>query len=156
MFGFLKRKVREVKAPVDGEIVAIESVDDEVFSKKLVGDGVAIIPVSNIFTAPIDGTITKIFSTNHAYSIRSKKDLEVMVHIGLDTVDLNGAGFERLAKEGDTVVCGDEIIRVDLDALREHAKDIITPIIISDVSDVKSIEKNLNIVKSGDVIMEVN
>jgi len=79
-----------------------------------------------------------------------------MVHIGLDTVDLNGAGFECLAKEGDTVVCGDEIIRIDLDALREHAKDIVTPIIISDESDVKSIEKNLNIVKSGDIIMEVS
>ena len=156
MFGFLKRKLREVKAPVDGEIVAIESVNDEVFSKKLVGDGVAIIPVTNIFTAPIDGTISKIFSTNHAYSIKSEKDLEVMVHIGLDTVDLNGAGFERLAKEGDVVKAGDEIIRVDLDALREHAKDIITPIIISDESDVKEIEKNLNIVKSGDVIMEVS
>jgi PTS system glucose-specific IIA component len=156
VFGFLKRKVREVKAPADGEIVAIESVNDEVFSKKLVGDGVAIIPVTNIFTAPIDGTISKIFSTNHAYSIKSEKDLEVMVHIGLDTVDLNGAGFERLAKEGDKVKAGDEIIRVDLDALREHAKDIITPIIISDESDVKEIDKNLNIVKSGDVIMEVS
>ena len=156
MFGFLKRKVREVKAPVDGKIVALESVNDEVFSKKLVGDGVAIIPVSNIFTAPIDGIVTKIFSTNHAYSIKSTKDLEVMVHIGLDTVDLNGAGFERLVKEGDTVVSGDAIIRVDLDALREHEKDIITPIIISDESDVKSIEKKLNIVKSGDIIMEVS
>ena len=156
MFGFFKRKLREVKAPADGEIVALESVNDEVFSQKLIGDGVAILPVSNIFSAPIDGTITKIFSTNHAYSIKSSKDLEVMVHIGLDTVDLNGAGFERLAKEGDKVVCGDEIIRVDLDTLREYAKDIITPIIISDESDVKSIEKKLNIVKSGDIIMEVS
>jgi PTS system glucose-specific IIA component len=156
MFGFLKRKIREIKAPVDGQVVALESVNDKVFSQKLVGDGVAIIPVSNIFTAPIDGTITKIFSTNHAYSIKSRKDLEVMVHIGLDTVDLNGAGFERLAKEGDEVVCGDAIIKVDLEALREHAKDIITPVIISDESDVKSIEKKFNIVKNCDVIMEVS
>ena len=79
-----------------------------------------------------------------------------MVHIGLDTVDLNGAGFERLVKEGAEVACGDAIIRVDLEALREHAKDIVTPIIISDESDVKNIEKKLNIVKSGDVIMEVS
>ena len=156
MFGFLKRKVREVKAPVDGKIVAIESVNDEVFSKKLVGDGVAILPVSNIFTAPIDGTVTKIFSTNHAYSIKSEKDLEVMIHIGLDTVELNGAGFERLAQEGDAVACGDAIIKVNFEVLREQGKDIITPIIISDESDVKSIEKKLNIVKSGDVIMEVS
>jgi len=156
MFGFLKRRLREVKAPADGEIIALESVNDEVFSKKLVGDGVAIVPVSNVFTAPIDGIITKIFSTNHAYSIKSMKDLEVMVHIGLDTVALDGNGFERIANEGDEVKAGDAIIRVDLSYIREHAKDIVTPIIVSDESDVKRLEKKLNIVKSGDIIMEVS
>jgi glucose-specific phosphotransferase system IIA component len=156
MFGFLKRKIREIKAPVDGQVVALESVNDDVFSQKLVGDGVAIMPMSDVFTAPIDGTITKIFSTNHAYSIKSTKDLEVMVHIGLETVALEGKGFERLANEGDKVKAGDPIIRVDLGYIREHAKDIITPIIITDESDVKSIDKRLNIVKSQDMIMEVS
>ena len=156
MFGFLKRKIREIKAPVDGQIVALESVKDDVFSQKMVGDGVAVIPMSNTFTAPIDGVVSKIFSTNHAYSIKSPKDLEVMVHIGLDTVSLDGKGFERIANEGDEVKAGDAIIRVDLAYIREHAKDIITPIIISDESDVKNIEKKLNIVKSGDIIMEVS
>jgi len=79
-----------------------------------------------------------------------------MVHIGLDTVALDGKGFERIANEGDEVKAGDAIIRVDLAYIREHAKDIITPIIISDESDVKNIEKKLNIVKSGDIIMEVS
>lgn len=156
MFGFLKRKAREIKSPVDGQVVALESVNDEVFSQKLVGDGVAIIPMSNTFTAPIDGTVTKIFPTNHAYSIKSPKDLEVMVHIGLDTVALEGKGFERIANEGDQVKAGDPIIQIDLGYIREHAKDIITPIIISDDSDVKKIEKRLNIVKNQDIIMEVN
>jgi PTS system glucose-specific IIA component len=156
MLGFLKRKVREIKSPVDGQVVALESVDDKVFAQKLVGDGVAIIPMSNVFTAPIDGTISKIFPTNHAYSVKSPKDLEVMVHIGLDTVELEGVGFERLAKEGDEVKAGDPIIQVDLGYIREHAKDIITPIIISEESDVKEIDKRLNIVKSQDIIMEVN
>ena len=156
MFGFLKRKVREIKSPVDGQVVALESVDDEVFSGKMAGDGVAIIPMSNIFTAPIDGIVTKIFSTNHAFSIKSEKDLEVMVHIGLDTVALEGKGFDRLVKEGDSVKAGDDIIRVDLAYIKEHAKDIVTPVIISDESDVKSIEKRLVVVKSQDVIMEVN
>ena len=155
MLGFLKRKVREIKSPADGQIVAIESVDDQVFSQKLVGDGVAIIPMSNVFTAPIDGTISKIFPTNHAYSVKSPKDLEVMVHIGLDTVELEGVGFERLAKEGDEVKAGDPIIRVDLGYIRDHAKDIITPIIISEESDVKEVDKRLKIVKSQDIIMEV-
>ena len=156
MFGFLNRKVREVKAPVDGEIVSIESVNDEVFSQKMAGDGVAIVPISNVFTAPIDGTISKIFVTNHAFSIKSKKDLEVIVHIGLNTVNLNGKGFERLASEGDEVSCGDEIIKVDLNFLKENNIDTITPIIISDESIFKTIEKKLNIVKEGDTIMEVN
>jgi len=156
MFGFLKRKVRDVNSPVDGQIVALESVPDDVFSQKMVGDGVAVIPVSNVFTAPIDGVVSKIFSTNHAYSIKSEKDLEVMVHIGLDTVALEGKGFTRIANEGDAVKAGDVIIEVDLAYIREHAKDIITPIIITDESDVKNIEKNLAIVKSQDKIMEVS
>jgi glucose-specific phosphotransferase system IIA component len=154
MFGFLKRKVREIKAPVDGEVVSLSCVNDEVFSQKLVGDGVAIKPMSNIFTAPIEGKVTKIFSTNHAYSIKSNKDIEVMVHIGLDTVELNGAGFDRLVKEGDHVTAGEPIIKVDMSVLQQ-AKDTITPIIISDGSDFKKIEKKLNIVKMGDTIMEV-
>ena len=79
-----------------------------------------------------------------------------MVHIGLETVALEGKGFERLANEGDKVKAGDSIIRVDLEYTRKHAQDIITPIIISDESDVKSIEKRLNIVKSQDMIMEVS
>ena len=156
MFGFLKRKTREIKSPVDGQIVALELVEDDVFSQKMVGDGVAVIPMSNRFTAPIDGVVSKIFSTNHAYSIKSTKDLEVMVHIGLDTVALEGKGFTRVANEGDEVKAGDVIIEVDLAYITKHAKDIVTPVIISDESDVKSIEKRLDIVKSQDIIMEVS
>jgi len=156
MFRFLKRKVREIYAPVDGKVVTLESVHDEVFSQKMVGDGVAIIPISNRFTAPIDGVVSKIFSTNHAYSIRSDKDLEVMVHIGLETVSLNGKGFTRIASEGDQVKAGDVIIEVDLNYIQTHAKDTITPVIITDQSSIKTIEKRLVIVKCKDKIMEVN
>jgi len=155
MFGFLKRKVRDIYAPVDGNVVKLESVDDEVFSQKMVGDGVAIMPISGDFTAPIDGVVSKIFSTNHAYSIKSDKDLEVMVHIGLETVALDGKGFTRVASEGDSVKVGDMIIKADLAYIREHAKDIITPIIITDESDIKEILKEYSVVKSQDKIMEV-
>jgi len=155
MFGFLKKKVKEIKSPADGEIIDIESVNDEVFSQKMVGDGVAIIPTSSKFTAPIDGVVSKIFPTNHAYSIKGKKALEVMVHIGLDTVTLEGRGFTRIAQEGDEVKAGDLIIEVDLAYIKEHAKDIVTPIIISDESDVKELSKKLMVVKNQDVIIEV-
>ncbi|MBD3791203.1 MAG: PTS glucose transporter subunit IIA [Campylobacterales bacterium] len=156
MFGFLKRKQREIFAPVDGQVVALEEVEDEVFSQGMAGDGVAIRPVSGLFTAPISGKVSKIFETNHAYSIKSDKDLEVMVHIGLETVALKGRGFERLVQEGERVEAGDPVIKADLAYLVEHAKDTITPVLVMEESDVKTIEKKFKIVKSGDLIMEVN
>lgn len=155
MFGFLKSKTVEVKAPVDGEVLSIESVNDDVFSQKMVGDGVAIRPTGNLFTAPIDGVVSKIFSSNHAYSIKEDNGLEVMVHIGLETVALNGKGFTRQAQEGDKVKAGDLIIEADLAYIKAHAKDSITPVIILDESESKSIEKKLGSVKSSAVIMEV-
>jgi len=156
MFGFLKRKIREVYAPVDGEILSLSKVNDEVFSQNMLGDGVAISPISSSFTAPIDGVISKIFPTNHAYSIKSSKDLEVMVHIGLDTVSLDGKGFRRIAKEGDEVRVGDVIIEADLAYISSCGKDTITPIIFLENSDIKKIDKNFSIVKSGDKIMEIS
>ncbi len=155
MFGFLKRKKRDVYSPIDGQLVALENVDDEVFAQRMAGDGVAILPIGDTFVAPIDGVITKIFSTNHAYSVKSKEDLEVLVHIGLETVALKGEGFERLAQEGDEVKVGDPIIKVDLNYIKEHAKDIITPILITDESKYEAIDKNTNVVIAGDEIMEV-
>lgn len=155
MLGFFRRKIREIYAPVDGEIVALDTVDDEVFSQKMVGDGVAIVPVTGDFRAPIDGVVSKIFSTNHAYSIQSDKDLEVMVHIGLETVALEGKGFTRMANEGDKVKAGDLIIKVDLAYIQAHAKSTVTPIIVTDESTVKDIKKYLSVVKSHDLIMEV-
>ena len=156
MFGFLKRKPREIKAPVDGMLIPIEEVDDEVFSAKMAGDGIAIMPVGDTFVAPIDGLITKIFSTNHAFSIKSKQDLEVLVHIGLGTDGVIRAGFERLAQEGDEVTAGTPIIKADLNYIKANAKDIVTPILVTDESKFDEIDKNDNVVKSGDPIMEVN
>ena len=156
MFGFLKRKPREIKAPIDGMLIPIEEVDDEVFSAKMAGDGIAIMPIGDTFVAPIDGVITKIFSTNHAFSIKSKQDLEVLVHIGLETVALKGEGFERLAQEGDEVTAGTPIIKVDLNYIKDNAKDIVTPILVTDESKFDAIDKNDNVVKSGDPIMEVH
>ena len=153
MFGLMRRKPREIFAPADGKVVPIESVDDEVFSKKLAGDGVAIVPVSDTFCAPIDGRVSKIFATNHAYIIQGKKDLGVMVHIGLDTVALEGKGFERLVEEGAHVKAGDPIIKADMAYLGEYAKDIITPVIITEESRYKELEKKHAVVKQGDAII---
>ena len=156
MFGIFKKKPLEIKSPVNGKVVTLDSVPDEVFATKLAGDGVAVIPQDGTFKAPIDGIVSKIFDTNHAYIITSDSGIEVMVHIGLETVALNGKGFTRIASEGDSVKVGDVIIEADLDYIKEHAKDTITPIIISDESEFKEILKEYNVVKTSDKIMEVN
>jgi glucose-specific phosphotransferase system IIA component len=155
MFGLFKSRQKKILSPVDGEIVDISSVPDEVFSQKMVGDGVAVRPENGLFCAPIDGIVAKIFATNHAFTVRGEKSLEVMVHIGLETVALEGRGFERLVSEGDRVKAGDPVIRADLDYISKHALERITPIVISEESCVKEIEKKLHNVKQGDVIMEV-
>ena len=104
----------EILAPLSGEIVDIEDVPDVVFAEKIVGDGVAIKPTGNKMVAPVDGVIGKIFETNHAFSIESDNGIEMFVHFGIDTVELKGEGFKRVAEEGQNVKAGDTIIELDL------------------------------------------
>jgi PTS system glucose-specific IIA component len=150
MFSFFKKSVL-VYAPTSGEIKRLEDVDDEVFSAKMAGDGVAILPESGLFCSPVDGKITRVFPTKHAFSIESR-GVEILVHIGLDTVELKGEGFELLKSEGESVRVGDEIVRVDLELLKSRGKDIITPIVVADRS-IKDIK--LGSVERGDLIFKV-
>ncbi|XBC37724.1 MAG: PTS glucose transporter subunit IIA [Buchnera aphidicola (Meitanaphis elongallis)] len=135
-------------APLSGSIVNIEDVPDIVFSKKIVGDGIAILPNSNVILAPIDGTIGKIFKTLHAFSIKSKKNnIELFVHFGIDTVNLKGIGFEKIAQENQTIKIGDPIINLNLPLLQKTAKSILTPVVVSNIETFKEIHK-----KSGQVV----
>ncbi len=155
MFGLFKAKSVEVAAPVMGEIAALESVNDEVFSQKMVGDGIAIRPADGSFGSPLDGEITKIFPTGHAYRVRHKSGVEVMVHIGLDTVSLKGDGFEIVANEGESVKAGDTIIRADLDLIEKLGREIVTPVIVSEMGSFKRVEKKSGSVAKADIVMEV-
>ncbi len=155
MFGWFKRKCRKVYAPVDGQTIDITEVPDEVFAQKMAGEGVAIRPETDLFCAPIEGTIKKIFPTNHAYIVDDGKGFSVTVHIGLESVGLKGKGFERLVEEGAKVSVGDPIVRVDLSYLAQEGIDCVTPIMLSENADRKHVEKFLRIVKQGDEIMEV-
>ncbi|NLJ91487.1 MAG: PTS glucose transporter subunit IIA [Aeromonadales bacterium] len=127
--------------PLSGEIVALETVPDVVFSEKIVGDGIAIKPNGNKIVAPFDGTISKIFETNHAFSIESDSGIELFVHFGIDTVELKGEGFVRVAQEGQAVKQGDTIIEFDLALLNEKAKSTLTPVVISNMDEIKEIKK---------------
>jgi len=155
MFGLFKPKKQTIVSPVDGDIVPLESVQDEVFSTKLAGDGLAIVPRSNTFVAPVAGVISKIFSTNHAFSIRTKNGLEVLVHIGLDTVALNGEGFTRLAQEGDTVSVGSPIIAADIEFIKSQGKEIVTPIVLNHDKEISIATHNSRIVREGESLMEI-
>ena len=155
MFGLFKSKKYTIVSPADGDIVALEDVPDEVFSAKLAGDGIALMPRSNTFVAPVSGTISKIFSTNHAFSIRTSTDLEVLVHIGLDTVELNGEGFKRLAEEGDKVSIGKPIISADLAFIESQGKSIITPIVLNHEKILTLNIDSVRVVREGENLIEV-
>jgi sugar PTS system EIIA component len=141
MFKFLKgKKNTQLIAPLSGKIVKIEDVPDDVFAQKMVGDGVAIDPTSELVLAPCDGTIGKVFNTNHAFSMESKDGLELFVHYGVDTVDLEGKGFDRFVEQGAEVKAGDKILSADLKYLKANAKSVITSIVISNMDELKTFE----------------
>ncbi|MGL9760185.1 MAG: PTS glucose transporter subunit IIA [Symbiopectobacterium sp.] len=131
----------EINAPLSGETVNIEDVPDVIFAEKIVGDGIAIKPTGDKMVAPFDGTISKIFETNHAFSIKSDSGIELFVHFGINTVELKGEGFKRIAEEGQHVKKGDLIIELDLGFLEEKAKSTLTPVVISNMDEIKELTK---------------
>jgi len=148
-----KKSMISIQAPLSGEIVPIEEVPDTVFADKIVGDGVAIIPSGDMMVAPCDGTIGKIFETNHAFSIKSDDGIELFVHFGTDTVNLKGKGFSRIAKEGQRVKTGEPIIGFNLAFLKENAPSVITPIVISNIEEVKELIKISGSVTKGESVV---
>ncbi|HEQ1857505.1 TPA: PTS glucose transporter subunit IIA [Providencia alcalifaciens] len=143
----------EIIAPLSGEIVNIEDVPDVVFAEKIVGDGIAIKPSGNKIVAPVDGTIGKIFETNHAFSIESVEGIELFVHFGIDTVELKGEGFKRIAEEGQSVKKGDVVIEFDLALLEEKAKSVLTPVVISNMDEIKELNKLSGTVTVGETVI---
>ncbi len=125
MFNFLKHKNKSltVKAAADGQLQAITEVNDDVFSTKMLGDGYAIVPTSGHIYAPIAGKITTVFPTKHAIGIRSAQGLEVLIHLGLDTVELKGLPFNSAINEGQDVKAGDLLSVMDLSLLRAQGYD---------------------------------
>jgi len=156
MFGLFKAKKQVVVSPADGDIVKLKDVPDQVFSEKMAGDGIAILPRSNTFVAPISGVVSKIFSTNHAFSIRAKNGLEVLVHIGLDTVALKGEGFKRLVEEGAKVKVGKPIIYADLEFIKSSGKDTITPIVINHDKEIIFESQSIRTIREGGTLLEIN
>jgi len=120
-----------VYAPLGGRIISLEEVPDPVFAQKMLGDGMAIEPTSRKVLAPFDGKIVAAFPTQHAIGLRSSAGLECLIHVGIDTVTLNGRGFRLLVEEGQMVQQGNPLIELDLDVLRSSGKDLSTSVVIT-------------------------
>lgn len=129
----------QLKAPVAGKLVSIKEVSDSTFSEEILGKGAAIIPSGNKFYAPADGTVTTVFPTGHAAAITTDDGAEVLIHIGLDTVKLEGKYFTIAASEGQKVKAGDLLIEADVEKIKAEGYDVITPIVICNSDEFSEI-----------------
>lgn len=144
----------DLVAPITGNVVKIEDVPDQVFSQKMIGDGIAIEPVEGVVVAPVDGEIVQIFPTNHAVGIRTQSGLEILIHIGMETVAMGGEGFIGHVKQGDIVKAGDTLVTFDLGLVKEKAESTISPIVITNFETVESLIKTeANLVTFGKSVL---
>ncbi len=136
MFG--KKKVT-ISSPLEGKIIPLEEVPDEVFSEKMLGDGFAVIPSNSRVCSPVDGTISLVFKTLHAIGLKTKEGVELLIHVGLETVSMEESPFESQVKEGDVVKRGDLLITADFSKIEAAEKSPITPVIITNMESVKDL-----------------
>lgn len=137
----VKKKEEVLVAPLTGNVVKMEEVPDPVFAQLMMGDGVAIVPAEGQVVSPVNGEVVTFFHTKHAIGLRSEAGLEILIHIGLETVNMGGEGFKGHVQVGDHVQAGDLLISFDLDLIKEKAKSTITPIVITNGDIVDSMEK---------------
>lgn len=141
MFGFLKKK-EVFLCPVDGKILPISEVNDPVFSQEMMGPGFAVVPSSKVIVAPMDGDVVTVFPTSHAFGIKSKNGIEMIIHIGIDTVELNGKGFKPLVKQGDVVKAGYDLENIKDDGGNESTQTITVTLPKASIFDFYLDEKS--------------
>lgn len=136
MFSFRKKKSgTDICAVVQGTIKSLDQVEDQVFSKGLVGQGIAIIPQDAIIKAPCDGTLSVVFPTGHAFGISDASGLEYLIHIGVDTVNLKGEGFTLMVEQGQQVHKGDPLVQVDFSFIKESGLPVDTMVLVTTPKD---------------------
>lgn len=139
-------------AVANGKVIPLSEVPDPVFAGKMAGDGAAIMVEGDTIVAPADGELSLVFKTKHAFAMTLENGLELLVHIGVDTVGLNGEGFEQLAEQGAKVKAGTPIIKIDRDFILSKGLSLATPVLITNVDSAKSITP----VESGTVVAGEN
>ena len=163
MFGFFKKKKENnveskltIIAPADGKLLPLSEVPDPVFAQKMAGDGVAIEVAGDTIVAPADGELTLVFGTKHAFALTLENGIEMLVHVGIETVSLNGEGFEQLAEQGTKVKAGTPILKIDREFIKSKGCPLTTPVLITNPDVTESITPmaSTNTVAGETVVME--
>lgn len=162
MFDSLKKmfeknaKTISLKAVEDGRTIPMDEVNDQTFAQELLGPGIAIVPSNGTVVSPINGTIATVMDTKHAVCIQGEDGLELIVHAGLDTVELNGKYYQTYKEIGDQVKAGDVLLEFDLEEITKAGYDVTTPIVITNLGDYK-ITKCLTgqQVKAGEEVIQL-
>ena len=146
-----------IYSPIEGEWQDIKQVPDSTFSDEIIGKGIAIFPRKGMVFAPFDGQITMVFRTKHALAFTSKTGVEVLVHIGIDTVELDGKGFKLLKNKGDNVKQGEPVLEFDRDLIKKQGYQLITPVVVTNYKKFKNVEKVLGLkqVDSHKVVIRI-
>lgn len=148
--------ILQILAPFDGWCSALDEVPDPVFAGRMLGDGLAIDPTSAILTAPCAGEIIALPASAHAVSIRTAEGIDVLIHIGVDTVQLGGRGFDARVRPGALVRAGDELIRFDLDIVARGAKSLVTPIVVTSMDGLSLLRRHADgAVSAGELLFEI-
>jgi glucose PTS system EIICBA or EIICB component len=150
---FFKKKKQasdEIAAPLTGKVIPITEVDDQVFSQKMMGDGFAIEPTDGTVVSPVDGEVVNVFPTKHAIGIKADSGREILIHFGIDTVNLKGEGFTSFISEGDKVKRGQKLLEVDLEFVKKNAPSVTTPVVFTNLAEGESIKILKDEVSQGD------
>jgi sugar PTS system EIIA component len=137
-----KKLYEEVLSPLTGKVLGLEEVPDPVFSKRMIGDGIAILPTEGKVVSPVMGKVIQVFPTKHAVGIESKNGAEILIHIGLETVALNGEHFKTHVVAGQSINPGDLLVTFDLEEVEKKAKSLITPVIITNGEKLEQVNKH--------------
>lgn len=141
MFNFGHKKVEGfMVSPMSGKMVSVREIPDEVFSEKIIGDGAAVIPDDNVIVAPISGEVVQVADTGHAFCIRSDDGLDVLLHIGVDTVNMKGEGFESFISTGQKVKAGEKIGTADIKLIEEKGYPLHSAVLITNMQDIENME----------------
>jgi glucose-specific phosphotransferase system IIA component len=158
LFGFGKKKTI-FTAPVSGHLQLLENVEDEVFSQKLMGEGYGVIPNNNKILSPVSGTVNSIFETKHALGITTDDGLEVLVHMGLDTVELNGKPFNIMVKKGEKVDKNKQLAEMNIDNIKSKGYGTVVLTIVTNVQEkvknLKFLVKESDKIEAGRATLEI-